>query len=278
MKVVLLDVNYLLYSGHYATPLTCRGVAIGGAYTTVKFMINCLNKYDLVIACLDSGMSIRKDSDQFYKANRKKNKEIGEQRDAFIAIAEALGVPVVKKIGYEADDVIASISKRLVERDRYIEIDICTADKDLYSCVTSDSFSYKVRIIDRKYNQMDQQAVIAKLGVAPYQVEDYLAIVGDTADNVKGIKGCGKKTAAEILDFAGLDYIIENPHKLPEKLRKKLFKDEDAIKKLVRNLELTTLYSNLEFADNEISMSEKNLTAVYDLFEYYGFKSLMNLV
>jgi 5'-3' exonuclease len=159
-----------------------------------------------VAICCDSGRSFRHDVSPTYKANRPEHEAPLEHQ---IALArEALagdGFPVWSVKGFEADDLIASATTKALQTPEATVL-IVSADKDLLQLVGPRVVAISVRDGSR----VDAEAVATKFGVIPEQMRDYLTMVGDTSDNVKGVKGIGPKRAAELLaKFRTLDALYE---------------------------------------------------------------------
>lgn len=152
-----------------------------------------------------------------YKANRPAPPaDLPQQMEMIHRILDALRIPYFEVPGFEADDVIASLTKRALEAD--FNVVIVTADKDLFQIVSD-----RVKILRLEPNGetwFDREAVREKMGVYPEQVLDLLAMVGDASDNIPGIRKVGMKTAAALLaEFGSLDAVLENAHLLKGKLR-----------------------------------------------------------
>ena len=150
--------------------------------------------------CCDAPGSFRKDIDVTYKANRPPaeaalHHQINLAREAL----EADGFPVWKVDGFEGDDLIATATAKLMEREISHNVLIASADKDLLALVSD-----RVEVHStRTGNRMGPAEVKDKLGVDPCQVVDYLTLVGDASDNIRGAKGIGPKTAAAMLNIFG---------------------------------------------------------------------------
>ena len=154
--------------------------------------------------CCDSPISFRKDIDSTYKANRPPAEAaLHHQIDLAREALAADGFPVWKVDEFEGDDVIATATHQLINDGEH-DVLIASADKDLLALV-----SFRVEVHStRTGNRIGPAEVIEKMGVAPGQVVDYLTLVGDSSDNIKGAKGIGPKTAVELLErFGTLDNI-----------------------------------------------------------------------
>lgn len=159
-----------------------------------------------VAICAEGGRSFRKDVDPTYKATRPEHDAALQHQIALaLDILKADGFPVWSVKGFEADDVIATSVNRALQRQD-VRVTIATADKDL-SYLVSDRVTVKSLTNGALYGPDD---IKVKFGVPPYQMLDYLALVGDNADNIKGANGIGPKTAATLLSKYGT---IENLYK-----------------------------------------------------------------
>ncbi len=143
-----------------------------------------------------------------YKATRKAPpEELQVQMDYFAKIVDAMGWPVLAVPGVEADDVIATLVKQA--RDKGWEVVIYSADKDIMQMVGEG-----VTMIDALHQKTyTHDEVVRKMGVPPHKIPDFLALVGDTSDNIPGLRGCGDKTAAGLLEQYGTleNLIAQNP-------------------------------------------------------------------
>lgn len=150
--------------------------------------------YDHVAVCCDSGRSFRRDIDPSYKANRPEQEAgLQHQIDRAKDLLAAAGYPIWAVKGAEADDLIASATAQTCGEG--VAVMIATADKDLLQLVGE-----HVQVLSvTKGDVLGVQAVIAKFGVSPSQMLDYLSLVGDASDNIVGAKGIGPKTAAKLL-------------------------------------------------------------------------------
>ena len=145
-----------------------------------------------------------------YKANRLKTAlELSEQIPVIEEFLERLGVPALRRDGYEADDIIATLSRRCQEEGR--ECYIFSSDKDLLQVVGNGVYAIDTGKDAGGYTLLGPKEVTAKRGVPPEKMLDFLSLMGDSSDNVPGIKGVGEKTAAKLLNrYGSLDGIYAN--------------------------------------------------------------------
>lgn len=202
-KIFLVDGSGYIFRAFYAvTHLTTKdGFPTNALYGFTRMLGKLLNDSDSdhIIVVFDAGRkTFRNDLYPEYKANRTEcPEELRQQMPHFREISRALGLQVIESPGYEADDVIATLVERFKESDR--EIVIVSGDKDL-SQLVSDRVSVWDTMRDRRFGR---DGVIEKFGVPPEQVVEVLALMGDTSDNVPGLKGVGPKTAAQLIQKYG---------------------------------------------------------------------------
>ena len=217
----VLDAYSLIYQVYHAIDEMTgpSGQPTNAVFGIVRDLFNILRdkKPAYLAAAFDgSGPVFRSEIDPNYKAQRASMPDdlipqIPVIRRAF----EAFRVPVLSQEGMEADDLIATITKRAVERG--LDVVICTADKDARQLLSDN-----VRILNlRKQQFLDVPALQADWGVRPDQVVDLLALTGDTSDNVPGIPGIGLKTATKLLqEFESLENLLANVAKVAGAKRK----------------------------------------------------------
>lgn len=202
---------------------TSKGVPVNAVFGFIQ-IINKLMKTrtpEYVMVTFDSGgATFRHDMYSEYKANRDEAPEdFALQMKYILTVLEGMRIPVIQKQGFEADDLIATIAKK-AEAEGF-DVVVVTADKDLFQLVNE-----HVRILrldPDKEIEFDREGVKAKMGVYPEQVGDYLAIVGDTSDNVPGIKGVGPKGATALLEqFGSLEGVLVNTDKLKGKQKENI--------------------------------------------------------
>lgn len=274
-RLLLIDSSSYIYRAFYALPpLTSpKGMPTGAIYGFVRMMLKLLKDFDpeYIAAVFDTkGKTVRHESFQEYKANRKEAPDDLTVQIPFIEqIIVDLGIKILKMPGYEADDIIATLAKKAAKEN--YEVIIVSPDKDMLQLIDERIKVYNP-VNDTLY---DREKVIEKYSVEPSQFIDYLTMIGDSIDNVPGIKGVGPKTASVLIgEYKTLDNIIESKDKLSEKY-KKLFEnvDKDQIKK---SKELITLYDvpiNIEIED--LKKKKPDLVKLKNTFQEFGFKSLL---
>jgi DNA polymerase-1 len=226
-KLLIVDCSALFHRSRSALTRACgelttsAGIPVTGtmAFLNALFAIMGKYEYDCVVPCAEGGNNWRKKESSSYKGNRSSS-DIAFYADLGLLLDEVLptlGMTVVKQPGYEADDVIAHISRY---SPAYEEIHILTCDKDLLQLVTN-----KVKVLlfssSKKMELVDIDGVLTHFGVYPSEVKYFKALAGDSSDNVAGIPKVGKKTAIKIIEesrpseinpeFTGADKICLHP-------------------------------------------------------------------
>lgn len=270
----LLDGTALLYRAHFAfikNPLkTSTGMntsALFGVANSFLHFVETMHPEHIIIAFDRKGPTFRHEKSEAYKANRPPMpEEMIAQVEPVMKFFELLTIPELGLDGWEADDVLGTIAAHL--KPEY-EIIMVTGDKD-YSQLVDD----RVKIYDPMKDVMiDAEAIQSKYGISPAQFIDYLALMGDSSDNIPGVKGIGAKGAQKLLEqFGSLDGIYANLEQIPEKLRAKLTEDKDNAY-LSQDLATIALNAPLAIPDPEsisfrpeLLAKAKPLLAQYELF------------
>lgn len=197
-NLYVIDAYNLIYRMFYAIPEmhTRDGQVVNAVFGVVKFIksLTEMSPDDAIIIASESGSNFREALFADYKGTRDRMPDnLRSQIDPIFQFFKSAGIPILVKEGYEADDIIGSITH---DPDGYNEIIIISSDKDLCQFVKDG----RVRIFDAmKQKNMRRADVIEKFGVPPEQVKDYLAIVGDSSDNIPGMSWFGPKKAVELL-------------------------------------------------------------------------------
>ena len=197
MDVHLLDGTYELFRHFFAVPgaVDMNGQEIGavrGVLTSVLSMIEH-GATHIGVATDHVVESFRNDLYPGYKTSEGVPPELLSQFPILEKALEAMGVVVWPMVYYEADDALASASRKASQDDHVGQVLICTPDKDLSQCVVGT----RVVQLDRRRNTLrDESGIVAKFGVKPQSIPDYLAVVGDSADGFPGLSGWGLKAAA----------------------------------------------------------------------------------
>jgi 5'-3' exonuclease len=252
--------------------ITSFGIPVTGTYGTLNTIFSVIEggDYDAVVPCYDAGGNFRKKLDESYKGTREKS-SIEHYADMNLLVEDvlpALGFTPVGVKGWEADDLIATISRN---SPAYREIHILTVDADLLQLVSN-----RVKVIlfnsVKKTKVYGIDEVLEKFGVYPAEVKYFKSLAGDSSDNVAGIKGIGPVTAVKIIEecrpseinpeFTGADRICLHP------------KVASNAGVFLANLRLTTLENDVPDLQ-WFTSSPPSLTVVTALFESLEFKSYL---
>jgi DNA polymerase-1 len=244
MRVYLIDGYSLLYRAFYALPqsiTTSSGLPTNALYGFTSMVLKLLDSEEEVgIGVVwDGGLpAFRMEIFPEYKANRSSMpEELRAQLDHLDEILEAMNIPAIRAEGFEADDALATLSKRVPED---VELFIVTGDQDAMQLVDG-----RVKVLRTTRGVSETKAygreeVIGDYGVTPEQIPDYKALVGDPSDNIPGVRGIGPKGAASLLrEFGSIEGVYENLEKIPAKgTRQKL---EDGRESAFVSLELARM-------------------------------------
>ena len=199
-KVVLVDGSSYLFRAYHALPqlVSSKGQETGAIKGVISMIRKLQGDYpdtDIVVVFDAKGKSFRNEIYKDYKANRPPMPdELRGQIEPIHNIIRLMGLPILIVDGVEADDVIGTLATQATEKK--LKVLISTGDKDMAQLV-----SEHVTLINTMSNTfMDERGVAEKFGVRPDQIVDYLALVGDTSDNIPGVPKCGPKTAVKWLN------------------------------------------------------------------------------
>jgi len=279
--LVLVDGSSYLYRAFYALPpLTSpTGEPTGALYGVTNMMKKLMAEYapEHVAVVFDaSGKTFRDELFEEYKANRPPMPDdLRAQVEPLCELVEALGFPVLKVGGVEADDVIGTLAKRGVAEG--MTVLISTGDKDMAQLVDGDTVTLINTMSDTKLNR---EGVKEKFDVWPEQIVDYLALVGDSSDNIPGVPGIGPKTAAPLLiHFGSLEALYARLAEVPQvpvrgakTLGPKLEQHKDAAF-LSRRLATIHCEVDLKQGPRDLSMRTPDRAKLKTLYARFGFKS-----
>ncbi len=207
-RLVLLDSHAILHRAYHAIPdlATAKGEPTGALYGLVSMVLRITEelKPDYVVACRDMpGKTHRHEIYEEYKGQRQElETDLKVQLDKAPQIFKALGIPVYGLAGFEADDLLGTITKQLSARSD-IEIVIASGDKDVLQLVSDRVRVYMIRTGISDLALYDEQAVKERYGFGPELLTDLKGIMGDMSDNIKGVKGVGEGSAKKLIASLG---------------------------------------------------------------------------
>ncbi len=273
-KLILIDGSSYLYRAFHALPplSNAAGEPTGALFGVVNMLRATLKEGPTYAAFVmdASGPTFRDDLYPDYKANREAMPDdLRAQIEPMMAIVEALGFPILRVPGVEADDVIGTLATRAAAEG--IEVEVSTSDKDFAQLVRPG-----ITLVNTMSgSRLDEAGVVEKFGVRPEQIIDYLALMGDTVDNIPGVDKCGPKTAAKWLgEYGTLDGVIEAAPKMGGKIGENL---RAALPRLPLNRQLTTILTDVELdrGPTELKLRPRDVEALKQLYARYGFNAAL---
>ena len=289
--LIILDSNAIIHRSFHALPdlRTAKGELVNAVYGFTSVLMKVLKEFhpDYVAASFDvAGPTFRKEEFEGYKAKRQKAPdELYEQMPKTKEVLEALGIPVYEREGFEADDVIGTISKIIDDKEAYPDVEtiIVSGDLDTLQLVDDNTKVYTMRKGLQDTVLYDKNAVMKRFeGLKPSQMIDYKGLRGDASDNIPGVPGVGEKTAIKLLsDFKSLDSLYKNIEKNSElskkiapKLREKLITHKDQAF-FSRDLATIRLDVPLDLNLRELTFRDFEGQKIKDIFNKFDFRTLL---
>jgi DNA polymerase-1 len=269
---------YFAIRGGMRSPVTSEPTHAVFGFTGMLTKLFRQFKPHYVIAAYDApGKTFRDDMYAEYKATRNVTPDdLTAQIPRIFELIELFGIPLIGSPGYEADDVVATIVHRILNDPETQDVDIrlVSKDKDLEQLLGP-----RVSMFDiHTDTTIDVAALMTNKGIRPEQVVDYLALIGDNVDNVKGVDGIGPKTASELIQqFGSIDGIYANLDKIKGKRRENL---EAAVGHLPLSRKLVELCKDcpVEFSMDEARLSPPKVPELVGLFQQLGFNRFQDEV
>ena len=280
-SLYVVDGYSLVYRSYFAmirnplfNPKGNNASAIYGFFRTVLSLINDRKPTHFAIALDSRTPTFRHEKYEEYKATREKTPEdLKNEIPVIEEILERLGIPTLRVDGFEADDIMATLATRAHGDGR--ECWVVSGDKDLLQLVDG-----PVKVLKPEsggsFSEVDRDAVIEKWGVTPEQILDYLSLVGDSSDNVPGVKGIGAKTAAALLgQFPTLEAIYEGVDEIKSKSQRA--KLEDSRENAFLSKDLIRLAVDVPISDDlvDLQLGELNVAEAAPYFAAEGMRSLL---
>lgn len=286
---IAIDANAIIHRAYHAYPSTISttaGEQTNAVYGFTSMFLEVLKRFDpkYIVCAFDTAKpTFRHEKFADYKAHRTKpDDELIDQFPMVEKVLEAFNIPIIKREGYEADDILGAFAYE-VEDGRWgtqgLDMIIVSGDKDLLQlinehvriCLPQGSFKNLI--------MFDSNRTYKKYGYYPNQVVDYKAMVGDSSDNIPGIKGIGDKTARHLLDeFGSLDAVYKNLEKVDSTRVKNLLKEGLEQAEISRELAEIDREIDVGVALEDCLMRDFDKQKVLDLFVEYEFKSLIKKI
>ncbi len=283
-KLVIIDTYALVHRSYHALPplVSPEGILVNGVYGFMLFFLKMISdlKPDYIVATFDmAAPTFRHEEYKEYKAKRVKMPDnFYEQIQIVKDLLKAFHVPILEKEGYEADDIIGTITEKLKNED--IQSFIVTGDLDTLQLITDKVFVYTLRRGIQDSIVYDKEKVFERFQLEPDQLIDWKALRGDPSDNVPGVPSIGEKTASSLIKECGtLDNLyekIEHGEKIkvsPRILEKlKTFKDQAYFS---RHLVTIQKDVDIEFDLEKAKLDSPTKDEVISLLNKLGFRSLI---
>ena len=280
-KIVLVDGNNLLFRSYYATAYSGNimrnkdGFPTNGIYGFVN-MINKIiaeEKPEYMMVAFDIGKTFRHEKYADYKGGRNATPEdLKIQFPVAKKILTAMGIKYLECDGYEADDIIGTISMWCEKDDDY-EALIVSSDKDLLQLISDET---TVKLLKTKdYIWMDKKTFIDTYGFDPIHMIDLKALMGDSSDNIPGVKGIGEKGAIKLVsEYQTLDNIYDNINNIKGATQTKLIEGHESA---YYSKDLVTIYREvpLDITFNDLVYKKEHTDELINIYNDLGFYSLL---
>lgn len=280
-RLFLLDAFALIFRAYYALmrnpSMTSKGKNTNAQFGFINTLLQLLKSENPshIAVCFDTPEATeRSEIYADYKANREEAPE-----DLILAIPDikkmiqAFNIPIIEQPGYEADDIIGTLSKKASEKG--YEVYMVTSDKDYGQLVSDNVFMYVPPKGGGKFEKMGPKEVCEKWDIEKVdQVIDILGLMGDAVDNIPGIKGVGEKTAVKLLkEFGTLENVLENAKNIKGKLGEKVAEGKEAA---IMSKKLATIITDVPCVFDEIAFEheEWNREALKEIFAELEFRTL----
>lgn len=284
-KLFLLDAYALIYRAYYAfirnPRINSKGQntsAVFGFVNTLEEILRKENPTHIAVVFDSPLPSFRHIKYEEYKAQREPTPEdIKASIPIIKEILQTYNIPILEIPGYEADDVIGTIAKKMATQK--VNIYMMTPDKDYVQLVDDHIFIYKPRYGNNDFDILDKEKVLEKYSLShPMQMIDMLALMGDTSDNIPGCPGIGPKTAQKLLkEFGSVENILNNTDKLKGAIKNKIEENKDRI---LFSKFLATIKTDvpIEVKIEDFKRKEIDEEALKRIFKELEFRSLLTRV
>ena len=280
-KLILIDGNNLMFRSYYATAYTgnmmknSKGVPTNALFGFVNMMNKIISEENpsYMAVAFDIGKNFRKEEYDFYKEGRIDTpEELKLQMPIAREILDKMGIKHFELAPYEADDIVGTIVK-MTEADKDFASVIVSSDKDLLQLISDET---EVKLLKQNgFIRYNHKAFVDDYGIEPIKMIDLKALMGDSSDNIPGVKGIGEKTALKLLqEYKSLENLYDNIDNIKGKTKEKLVEDKEMafiskkIATIYRDVPLNIVLEDLKY--------EKNITPeLLDLFKELEFFSFL---
>lgn len=280
-RLFLVDAYALIFRGYYAfiknPRINSKGVDTSAIMGFMNSLLDVIKRErpDHLAVCFDKGGSVdRVEMFEAYKANRDETPEAIKIAVPYIQeILKAMHIPIMVKDGYEADDVIGTLSKQ-AEKEGYKTF-MVTPDKDFAQLVSENIFMYRPKSFGGGYETWGIPEVQKKFEVErPEQVIDFLGMMGDSSDNIPGLPGVGEKTAKKFIQaYGSMENLLANTHELKGKMKEKVEAAKE-LGMLSKELARIMLDVPVTFDAKDFELDHPDIQKVTEIFQELEFRRL----
>ena len=278
-KVILVDGNNLLFRSYYATAYSgnlmnnSKGFPTNGLYGLVNMLNKIIKeeKPEYMLVAFDKGKTFRHEKYKSYKEGRIKTPDdLLKQFEVAKKLVPLMGIKMFEIDNYEADDIIGTYSKLVSENEDFDSL-IVSSDKDLLQLINKEN---TVKLLKSKdYIMMDEKTFFSEYGITPDKMIDLKGLMGDSSDNIPGVKGIGEKTALKLLqEYGSLEGIYENIDSITGKTKEKLLEDKE---NAFMSKDIATIYKEVpleyKLEDLKYTGEKPGLIDLYKELEFYSF-------
>ena len=279
-KAILVDGNNLLFRSYYATAYTgnfmrnSEGFPTNGLFGFVNMINKIINeeKPTYIAVAFDVGKTFRHEKYSEYKGGRDETPDdLKKQFPVAKKILEAMGIKYLECPGYEADDIIGTLAKMVDIDDDFIAT-IISSDKDLLQLISND---VEVKLLKQKdFIRMNHDTFVETYGIEPIRMVDLKGLMGDSSDNIPGVKGIGEKTALKLLQkYVSVEGVYEHIDEISGAVKNKLVDGKDSA---FASKEIATIYKdaplNITLKDIKYEGEDADkLVTIFSDLEFYSF-------
>ncbi|MGH2796307.1 MAG: 5'-3' exonuclease, partial [Thermoleophilaceae bacterium] len=277
-ELILIDGNSLVYRAFFALPesiATSKGEPTNAIFGFASMLVKIISEYGVkpTLVVWDAGMSGRDEVYDEYKAGRRERPDLlSEQWPHMHPLVNSFGYQNVKVPGYEADDVIATLTREARGQD--IEVIVVTGDRDLFQLIEP---GVRVMATGRGITDTkiyDRDAVIDRYGIPPELIPDFVGLKGDTSDNIPGVPGIGDKTASQLLqEWGDLEGVLSNIESISGAKRKQNLAEHAEAARISKRLATAQRDIELDIDLNGVAAREPDRSALRTTFREFELRA-----
>jgi len=284
-RLYLIDGYAMLYRSHFAlirNPLiNSKGMHTSALFGFINQIMKLINKDkpDLMVAAFDtSKKTFRHEKYAEYKATREKMpEEMIAQLPYLWKILKSMGIPTLEQPGFEADDIIGTLSKMASKEE--LDVFIVSGDKDFMQLINERIFLYAPAGKQSGVKIYDRNGVIDKWGVPPEKIIDLLGLMGDSSDNVPGVPGVGEKTAVKLIhEYGSLEASLDHADEVKNKRAREGLQNARAEALLSKELVTIDTNMDLDLDFSTLKTNDLDKEPLIDIFKELEFESLLKQI